>query len=46
MVRQADLAAILKFSDTLTLSHPEESDYAQPLATPHLEFFMKPFYTY
>ena len=40
MVKQADLAALLKFSDTSTLSRSEEADYAQPLALPHLEFFL------
>ena len=47
MVKQADLAALLKFSDTSTLSRSEEAGYAQPLALPHLEFFfMKSFHTY
>ena len=40
MVKQADLAALLKFSDTSSLSQSEEADYAQPLALPHLEFFL------
>ena len=32
--------ALPKFSDTLTLSQLGEADYAQPLALPHLIFFM------
>ena len=40
MVKQADLAALLKFSDTSTLSQSEEADYAQPLALLHLEVFL------
>ena len=33
-------AALPKFSDTLTLSQSEGADYAQPLALPHLKFFV------
>ena len=33
-------AALLKFSDTLTLSQPGWADYDQPLALPHLKFFV------
>ena len=30
-------AALSKFSDTLTLSQPRGTDYAHPLALPHLK---------
>ena len=33
-------AALPKFSDTLTLSQSGEANYAQPLALPHLKFFV------
>jgi hypothetical protein len=33
-------AALPKFSDMLTLSESEGADYAQPLALPHLKFFI------
>jgi hypothetical protein len=33
-------ATLTKFSDALTLSQPWGTDYAQPLALPHLKYFV------
>ena len=37
--RAGKTAALIKFSDTLTLPQPRGEDYAHQLALPHLKFF-------